>query len=220
MTSYLDPVTLELVEWDSPISTEVPPPAAKEHKARIFRNEQWQYVSDYRGIEAYSQNDPSEMLIATHLGELPSGYTIEPPPSPFAEWVHDRWVDNSSTALDKGKAFAREAIDTAAFDVLHRYSKFEQEYLVREEQARAYAADTSTPAGSFVTSVATNLAVSLAEATQIIIAEADFCRIALDNLQQARMRKLLLQKANTQAQIKEIKDTTIDMIVQIGGQLS
>lgn len=59
-------------------ATTVEPPEAQERKARIIRNDAWEYVDDYRGVKVEAQDGTQRFGVITALGLRPEDITFEP----------------------------------------------------------------------------------------------------------------------------------------------
>lgn len=67
------------------------PPPAKSGFAVCRINGDWEYVEDYRGVDAYSVRT-LELVEITVLGALPADVTTLRPATPFDRWSGDDWV--------------------------------------------------------------------------------------------------------------------------------
>ena len=83
---------------------EVAPPQTGKNQTAQWQAESqtWRIIPDYRGQTAYRtdtwQHDGIAADTVTEPGELPSGLTIEPPPSSLHTWDGKAWVLDAETA--------------------------------------------------------------------------------------------------------------------------
>ncbi|WP_239641967.1 tail fiber assembly protein [Edwardsiella tarda] len=73
------------------LSTLIAPPQHKNGVAHTFNGTAWSEVADHRGNTMYSTST-GESMIVTDLGEVPSGYTLTPPGTPYDKWDGSTWV--------------------------------------------------------------------------------------------------------------------------------
>lgn len=98
--AYADPSPLEEGVWLIPRGcVEIAPPAVPEFKAAHWDGQRWQLIDSYLGLTAYSTKTGEPMSI-DRLGQLPAGYTLDPP-GPGQVWKDDQWVDDIPAAVER-----------------------------------------------------------------------------------------------------------------------
>jgi hypothetical protein len=110
-----DPSPLEPFTWLIPAHAfQCEPPASEPGYAAVkATGEGWNQVVDHRGLTVYS-TESGDAQVWELLGELPEGFTLEAPASPFEKWQDDEWVvdDAATTAALKRKAAKKKALLT------------------------------------------------------------------------------------------------------------
>ncbi|WP_347253231.1 tail fiber assembly protein [Leminorella grimontii] len=87
------------------------PLSAKPGFAVCRINDNWEYVEDHRGVEAYSTQTQKPIEI-TMLGPLPADVTTLHPATPFDCWNGDNWVtDEAAKHQAEVEAAARQKRD-------------------------------------------------------------------------------------------------------------
>lgn len=98
--TYADPSPLEEDVWLIPRGcVEIAPPAVPEYKAALWDGQRWQLIDSYLGLTAYNTKTGEPMSI-DRLGQLPAGYTLDPP-GPGQIWKDDQWVDDIPAAVER-----------------------------------------------------------------------------------------------------------------------
>ncbi|OAM25893.1 hypothetical protein A7P95_10850 [Eikenella longinqua] len=166
----------------------------------------WQYLPDHRGKTAYQTSDGAAVVIEK-VGELPGGLTFTQRENEHQTWdvQAKAWVLTKAAAsqllaeaIDKGT----DAINNLVDEAYRHVTRFQPEYLLREQQARDYKAggckgDTPVQVAAF----AKPAGKTACEATDIIIAQADNLRAAMGKLGALRMRKFELKVLKTAAEV-------------------
>ena len=144
----------------------------------------WQYLPDHRGKTAYQTSDGAAVLIEK-VGELPDGLTFTPRENEHQTWdaKAKAWVLTKAAssqllaeAIDKGTDEINNLVDEAYRHV----TRFQPEYLLREQQARDYkAGGCKGEAPLQVAAFAKPAGKTACEATDIIIALADNLRMVM-----------------------------------------
>lgn len=80
-------------------STTIKPPVAQENMARIFINDRWEYVEDYRGKTIYNTLNPLQMEKVIGIGQIPKGWTLL---IPFdnCKWDGFKWVTDTQKVIE------------------------------------------------------------------------------------------------------------------------
>ncbi|HJR29339.1 MAG TPA: tail fiber assembly protein [Pseudomonas sp.] len=110
-----DPSPLEPFTWLIPAHAYQcePPTLEPGHTAVKVSGDGWKLVADYRGLTVYS-TETGEAQVWDVLGDLPDGYTREPPATEFDKWQDDQWVVDEVATTDalKKKAARKKALLT------------------------------------------------------------------------------------------------------------
>ena len=177
----------------------------------------WQYLPDYRGKTAYQTIDCAAVVIE-QVGELPDGLTFTQRENEHQTWdaKAKAWVLTKAAAsqllaeaIDKGT----DAINNLVDEAYRHVTRFQPEYLLREQQARDYkAGGCKGEAPEQVAAFAKPAGKTACEATDIIIAQADNLRMMLGKLGALRMRKFELKGLQTAA---EVDKRTAEILAEI-----
>ncbi|WJD63104.1 phage tail protein [Pseudomonas kurunegalensis] len=98
--AYADPSPLEEGVWLIPRGcVEVPPPAVPDYKAAHWDGQRWQLIDSYLGLTAYNTKT-GEAKSIDRLGQLPAGYTLDPP-GPGQVWQDGQWVDDIPATIER-----------------------------------------------------------------------------------------------------------------------
>ncbi len=139
-----------------------------------------------------------------------------PAPSHLHQWNGKEWtLDKAATsqllaeAIDNGTKAINDLVDEAYRHV----TRFQPEYLLREQQARDYkAGGCKGEAPMQVAAFAKPAGKTACEATDIIIAQADNLRMVMGKLGALRMRKFELKNLKTAA---EVDKRTAEILAEI-----
>ena len=139
-----------------------------------------------------------------------------PAPSHLHQWNGKEWtVDKAAAsqllpeAIDSGTKAINDLVDEAYRHV----TRFQPEYLLREQQARDYkAGGCKGEAPLQVAAFAKPARKTACEATDIIIAQADNLRMVMGKLGALRMRKFELKGLQTAA---EVEKRTAEILAEI-----
>lgn len=126
-------------------------------------------------------------------------------PSHLHQWNGKEWVLDKAAAsqllaesIDKGT----DAINNMVDGAYRHVTRFQPEYLLREQQARDYkAGGCKGEAPEQVAAFAKPAGKTACEATDIIIAQADNLRMVMGKLGALRMRKFELKGLKTAAEV-------------------
>ena len=178
---------------------------------------EWQYLPDHRGKTAYQTSDGAAVVI-DKVGELPAGLTFTPYENEHQTWdvQAKAWVLTKAAAsqllaeaIDKGT----DAINNLVDEAYRHVTRFQPEYLLREQQARDYkAGGCKGEAPLQVAAFAKPAGKTACEATDIIIAQADNLRMVMGKLGALRMRKFELKGLKTAA---EVEKRTAEILAEI-----
>lgn len=98
--AYADPSPLEEGVWLIPRGcVEIAPPAVPEFKAAHWDGQRWQLIDSYLGLTAYNIKTGQPLSI-DRLGQLPAGYTLDPP-APGQVWQDGGWVDDIPATVER-----------------------------------------------------------------------------------------------------------------------
>ena len=195
------------------------PPEARTGFAAKWLPEKnaWQYLPDHRGKTAYQTSDGAAVVIEK-VGELPDGLTFTPRENEYQTWDAKAkvWVLTKAAAsqllaeaIDNGT----DAINNLVDEAYRHVTRFQPEYLLREQQARDYkASGCKGEAPMQVAAFAKPAGKTACEATDIIIAQADNLRMVMGKLGALRMRKFELKGLQTAA---EVEKRTAEILAEI-----
>lgn len=99
------PSPLEPGVWALPgHSYLIEPPAVEPGFAALLNREAdgWVQVADHRGATVYS-TDTGEPRQWQALGDLPEGYTLQAPETPFDTWEDDKWVPDEAAIAEAAR---------------------------------------------------------------------------------------------------------------------
>ena len=177
----------------------------------------WQYLPDHRGKTAYRMADGAAVQIE-QVGEPPDELTFTPRENEHQTWdvQAKAWVLTKAAAsqllaeaIDKGT----DAINNLVDEAYRHVTRFQPEYLLREQQARDYkAGGCKGEAPLQVAAFAKPAGKTACEATDIIIAQADNLRMVMGKLGALRMRKFELKGLKTAA---EVEKRTAEILAEI-----
>ena len=195
------------------------PPEARAGFAACWLPEKatWQYLPDHRGKTAYQTSDGAAVVIE-RAGELPAGLTFAQRESEYQTWdvQAKAWVLTKAAAsqllaesIDKGT----DAINNLVDEAYRHVTRFQPEYLLREQQARDYkAGGCKGDVPEQVAAFAKPAGKTACEATDIIIAQADNLRMVMGKLGALRMRKFELKGLKTAS---EVEKRTAEILAEI-----
>lgn len=137
-------------------------------------------------------------------------------PSHLHQWNGKEWTLDKAAAsqllaeaIDKGT----DAINNLVDEAYRHVTRFQPEYLLREQQARDYkAGGCKGEAPEQVAAFAKPAGKTACEATDIIIAKADNLRMVMGKLGALRMRKFELKGLKTAA---EVEKRTAEILAEI-----
>lgn len=137
-------------------------------------------------------------------------------PSHLHQWNGKEWMLDKAAAsqllaeaIDQGTKAINDLVDEAYRHV----TRFQPEYLLREQQARDYkAGGCKGEAPMQVAAFAKPAGKTACEATDIIIAQADNLRMVMGKLGALRMRKFELKGLQTAA---EVEKRTAEILAEI-----
>ena len=137
-------------------------------------------------------------------------------PSHLHQWNGKEWVLDKAAAsqllaeaIDQGT----DAINNLVDGAYRHVTRFQPEYLLREQQARDYkAGGCKGEAPEQVAAFAKPAGKTACEATDIIIAQADNLRMVMGKLGALRMRKFELKGLQTAA---EVEKRTAEILAEI-----
>lgn len=112
--SEADPSPLESGVWLFPAcSYQIEPPVLEAGFAALINRDSndWEVVADHRGATVYS-TDTGEPRQWQALGDLPEGYTLQAPETPFDTWEDDKWVPDEAAIAEaaRRKAYRKQQL--------------------------------------------------------------------------------------------------------------
>ena len=143
-----------------------------------------------------------------------------PPIPPYCHWQPDtRTVSEPDIAAIH--ADAGRMIDEAAANVCGRFTRFDHEYVIREQHAMAYRdAGYTGDVPRQVAAFATPAGITAQQAADTILQQAATLRAAIEQLGELRMRKYEVYAQPTAADKIAHRDAILQAIHAFGGQLS
>lgn len=149
------------------------------------------------------------------LTKLVNGVPVEMTPEEEVAFEASR-----APSLPAVKASLTEAVDAKIAGIYNRWLRFEAEYVAREAAARAFkAAGYAGDPGVWVTAFSSNAGMSNTMAADLIIAQADGLRTALQALGALRMAKYGIVAANSVETAQAAHDAIITQANQIAAAL-
>ena len=216
------PVEVSALDADVSQLTREAPPDVPEGKL-LSRNvvaALWELIDDVRGTW-YDADGRAVQIddLNADVGAL----TREAPPDATYKLVKGKWEqcpDKVAAANAAKRAELCARIDAAVAAIYARFGRFEAEYTLREQQAKAYkAADYKGDVPVQVAAFATPAGKTGREAADIIIAQSEQLRGALSKLGVLRMRKYEVLAAPDAATAQAIADAILGAVAQIGSAL-
>ena len=136
-----------------------------------------------------------------------------------------RWQPETRTVSEPDiaslHADAANMIDDAAAQVYGRFTRFDQEYVVREEQALAYrAAGYAGEVPRQVAAFAAPAGLPAQQAADTILSQSAMLRGVIEELGELRMRKYEVYAAATVAEKLAARDAVLAAIQAFGEQLT
>ena len=173
--------------------------------------------------EIIDQNGAGRTLVQGNWSGhyLDAGQLVPIPPiPPYCHWQPEtRTV--SEPDIDALHADAGRMIDEAAANVYGRFTRFDQEYVIREQHAMAYrdagyAGEVSRQVAAF----AVPAGIEPRQAADTILQQAAMLRGAIEQLGELRMRKYEVYAAATVAEKLAARDAVLTAIRTLGEQLA
>lgn len=216
------PVKVSDLDADVSQLTREAPPDVPEGKL-LSRNvvaALWELIDDVRGTW-YDADGRAVQIddLNADVGAL----TREAPPDATYKLVNGKWEqcpDKVAAADAATRAELCARIDVAVAAIYARFGRFEAEYTLREQQAKAYkAADYKGDVPVQVAAFATPAGKTPREAADIIIAQSEQLRGVLSQLGVLRMRKYEVMQAADVAKAQSVADEVLAAIAAIGQAL-
>lgn len=180
----------------------------------------WETIDDVRGTW-YGADGRAVQI--DDLGADVSALTRTPPPDAACVLVGGQWQrcpDKAKAADAAKRAELCARIDAAVAAIYAGFGRFEAEYTLREQQAKAYkAAGYKGDVPVQVAAFATPAGKTPREAADIIIAQSEQLRSALSQLGVLRMRKYEVMQAADVAKAQTVADEVLAAIAAIGQAL-
>lgn len=153
----------------------------------------------------------------TEVAGLPIGFSID-----AFEWRgaaaglvpigSEPETSNDETALTALKSTLVDSLDDLIADIYVRLTRFGAEYRPREASARTYiAASYQGDPGVWITSYAGWAGLSVRDAADRIVMQADGLQSALERLAALRMRRYAIRNATSSAEARHIYEEVVDM---------
>jgi hypothetical protein len=147
--------------------------------------------------------------------------------------VADNGIERDATPEEIAEIEARSVVDVGALKaaliasvddtiaaICARWLRFEAGYVKREAAARAFVADAYVgDPGIWVTAFSSAAGMTDADASDLIIVQADGLRVALENLEALRMTKYGIQAAVDAISAQAAHDSIIAQANAIAGAL-
>ena len=181
---------------------------------------EWECIDDVRGT--WYDADGRAVQIDDLDADV-SALTREAPPDATYKLVNGKWEqcpDKVAAADAAKRAELCGRIDAAVAAIYAGFGRFEAEYTLREQQAKAYkAAGYKGDVPVQVAAFATPAGKTPREAADIIIAQSEQLRGALSQLGVLRMRKYEVMQAATPEAAQTVADEVLAAIATIGRAL-
>lgn len=185
-------------------------------KYTIFKDGVLARVLDIPDAALDSNVSPGEVVIpGDWLGYYLDGDTpvrIPESPSPLHMW-NPTTHQYDLPPLDVLDDMATNEIDAAAAQIYNRFTRFDREYLQREQEAMEFkAADYTGPVPRQVAAFATPAGIPARNAADIILGQAASLRAAVSTLGELRMRKYEVYQATSAESKIAAKDSILAAI--------
>ncbi|HDS1696327.1 MULTISPECIES: phage tail protein [unclassified Pseudomonas] len=216
--TYADPSPLEQDVWLIPRGcVEIAPPAVPDFKAAHWDGRRWQLIDSYLGLTAYNINT-GEPTSIDRLGQLPAGYTLDPP-GPGQVWQNGQWVDDIPATVERRYQERIQEIDATCSQQItggfwskvlgdrYCYSTSLDDQ-VNLSGAAALGVDLTYPCAD----QAGAKAYRLHTAAQLRQVADDFTRLKLQLLQQAYSLKERLQQARDAKDLAGLEAVTWEAV--------
>ena len=201
-------------------TTDAVPQTPEGQLARWRADEMWEVIPDVRGTWYDADGQAVEI---NDLDADVSGLTREAPPDAACVLVGGQWQrcpDKAKAADAAKRAELCARIDAAVAAIYAGFGRFEAEYMLREQQAKAYkAAGYKGDVPVQVAAFATPAGKTPREAADIIIAQSEQLRGALSQLGVLRMRKYEVMQAADLGKAQAVADEVLAAIAAIGQAL-
>lgn len=173
--------------------------------------------------EIIDQNGAGRTLVQGNCSGhyLDAGHLVPIPPiPPYCHWQPEtRTVSEPDIAALH--ADAGRMIDEAAANVYGRFTRFDQEYIIREQHAMAYRdAGYAGEVPRQVAAFAVPAGIKPRQAADTILQQAAMLRGAIEQLGELRMRKYEVYAAATVAEKLAARDAVLTAIRTLGEQLA
>ena len=203
-------------------ATTIELPTVAEGKVARWRvdDRMWEVIPDVRGTW-YGADGRAVQI--DDLDADVSALTREAPPDAACVLVGGQWQrcpDKAKAADAAKRAELCGRIDAAVAAIYAGFGRFEAEYTLREQQAKAYkAAGYKGDVPVQVAAFATPAGKTPREAADIIIAQSEQLRGALSQLGVLRMRKYEVMQAADLGKAQAVADEVLAAIAAIGQAL-
>ena len=122
--------------------------------------------------------------------------------------------------LEHKKSLMMNQIDNQVANVMTKYTRFQMGYVQREAAAQAYVDNNCEGEAPFwVTSFADRAQVPHPDAARLILAQAAGLRKGVEVLEDLRMRKYEVQRAETEETAQGLLEEILAEIVKVEGEL-
>ncbi len=172
------------------------PPVPKEGFAIKRNGENWEYIENHIGEIVYSTFDKSEIKIQ-NLGAYPDNTTILKPDCKYCEWDGEKWFISQEKQTEAKRQLIQELVDNiddTAASILSKWTRFAEEYKLREAEAIEFKeANFTGEVSIYISSFATVSGLDNKSATLLILKQAEGLRTLQEQLAVQRMRKYELK---------------------------
>ncbi|HDR1020939.1 TPA: hypothetical protein QB352_000169 [Pasteurella multocida] len=156
----------------------------------------WKYIEDHRGEIVYSTIDKTEITI-NDVGAYPENTTKLKPPCSYCEWNGEKWFISQEKQTEAKRQLIQKLvdnIDNTAASILSKWTRFTEEYKLREVAAIEFKeANFTGEVSIYISSFATVSGLDNKSATLLILKQAEGLRTLQEQLAVQRMRKYELK---------------------------
>ena len=181
----------------------------------------WKYIESHVGETVYNK-ETKESYEIKEYGPIPAEYTTLEP-GKYSKWGGKKWIDDAeliAKALQQEKTQSINTIDDFMGKIYLKFTRFDKEYQLREDQAQAFKeAGYQGEMPEQVEGFAVNNDLTPQQATDLILAQAEKLRYALNELGKLRMQKYKINHQSTIEDVEKVRDELIGKIMDFAQKL-
>lgn len=181
----------------------------------------WQVKARFEKVTAYNKQT-QEQKEFDDKSLVTDDYTLKSPPSPhhtFSDLLDDWELTPEGAEQQRADALkaSKAAIDNKAASITSHWTRFSEEYITREAQALAFKeAGYQGECGAYITMFSQRANLTPAQATDLILQQAEGLRALQEQLANERMRKYELDACATVEDIQTLTTEIITNLTTIG----